>query len=403
MPAPEQVHRAAGVALVRVTAAERITPRMLRVTFGGLGPDALPGHWPDQQVKLCFPRPGQAEPRLPAADPDGDVLRWYQAFLAIPEDERPWMRGFTVRARRPARGEIDVDFVLHGDDDPAARTVGCRLLRRAGNRHAEVRAGAATGLLALFPAERDRTVRDLAVHALAATQDERAVPLLVALAEDPDPGIRQAVAESLAHVAPDLPNEPEVAALIRLTTDPEPEVRNWAAFALGFQLPVDTPAVRAALWARTTDDHPEARGEGIRGLAVRHDPRAVPLLADLLEWSEGDPLSLRAAAVLGAPALLPRLRALDPRTPGLDEALAACDPVARRHLDDRAWALLEDVQRRLPEATAALSAERFEPGLDLTVTTADGPLHWSVGPLLARADGSLARAVELVLTDIATE
>ncbi|WP_371494783.1 HEAT repeat domain-containing protein [Kitasatospora sp. NBC_00374] len=287
--------------------------------------------------------------------------------------------------------------------DPAARTVGCRLLRRASNLHEAIRAEAAARLLALLPAERDETVRWIAIHALAATQDERAVPLLVSLAEDPDPGIRRAVAQSLPGVAPDRPGDPEVPALIRLTADPDPEVRNWAVFGLGFQLPVDTPAVRAALWARTTDDFPEARGEGIRGMAVRHDPRAVPLLADLLEWSEGDPLSLRAAAVLGAPELLPRLRSLDPRTPGLDEALAACDPVARRHLDDRAWALLEDVQRRLPDAAAALSAERFEPGLDLTVTTADGPLHWSVGPLLARAAGSVGRAAELVVTDIATE
>lgn len=48
-------------------------------------------------------------------------MRWYQAFLAIPEDDRPWMRSFTIRARRPALGELDIDFVLHGDAGPAGR------------------------------------------------------------------------------------------------------------------------------------------------------------------------------------------------------------------------------------------------------------------------------------------
>ncbi|MEU9127981.1 siderophore-interacting protein [Kitasatospora sp. NPDC048540] len=109
------------VSLIRVTAVNRITPRTTRVTFTAPALAELGEGWPDQQMKLCFPRPGQAGPRLPAAEPDGDVMRWYQAFLAIPEHERPWMRSFTVRARRPHRAEIDVDFVLHGDCGPAGR------------------------------------------------------------------------------------------------------------------------------------------------------------------------------------------------------------------------------------------------------------------------------------------
>lgn len=104
------------VGLLEVTRVRRVTPRMARVSF-----EAPPGFvaWPDQQLKLCFPRPGQRVPRLPPSD--GDDMRWYQAFLAIPEEERPWMRGFTVRAHDPSRDELDIDFVLHGDSGPAAR------------------------------------------------------------------------------------------------------------------------------------------------------------------------------------------------------------------------------------------------------------------------------------------
>ncbi|MFG1642092.1 siderophore-interacting protein [Amycolatopsis sp. NPDC049252] len=97
--------------LLEVTAVRRVTPQTVRVTFTGEGLEGLEA-WPDQQLKLMFPPPGRPV-RLPSAD--GDVMRWYQAYLAIPAEERPVMRSYTVRDRRPALAEIDVDFVLHGE------------------------------------------------------------------------------------------------------------------------------------------------------------------------------------------------------------------------------------------------------------------------------------------------
>ncbi|MGW1989470.1 siderophore-interacting protein [Embleya sp. NPDC001921] len=110
------------VSYLHVTDVTRVTPRMARVTFTGEGLDDFPT-WPDQQLKLCFPRAGQRAPRLPEEDPD-DVRRWYQAFLAIPDAERPWMRSYTVRAHHRERAAIDVDFVLHPDAGPATRWAG---------------------------------------------------------------------------------------------------------------------------------------------------------------------------------------------------------------------------------------------------------------------------------------
>ncbi|MFD3639663.1 siderophore-interacting protein [Streptomyces griseus] len=110
------------VTYVRVVDVERVTPGTARVGFTA---DELPGLMedrPDQQMKLCLPRAGQAVPRLPerdADDPHG--MRWYEAYLAIPEAERPWMRGFTVRAYDRERNVMTVDFVLHGEDGPASR------------------------------------------------------------------------------------------------------------------------------------------------------------------------------------------------------------------------------------------------------------------------------------------
>lgn len=65
-----------------------------------------------------LPRPGQAEPELPAQS--DDPMSWYQAYLAIPEAARPLLRSFTLRRRRPGTRLVEIDFVLHGDSGPAA-------------------------------------------------------------------------------------------------------------------------------------------------------------------------------------------------------------------------------------------------------------------------------------------
>ncbi|MFE7513542.1 siderophore-interacting protein [Streptomyces sp. NPDC057540] len=102
-----------------VTAVRAVTPRMRRVTLGARSLDGFALAGPDQQVKLFFPRPGRTEPVLPAPGPDGDAMRWYGAYAALPEAERPWMRSYTLRAHDPAAGTVDVDFFLHAEGEDA--------------------------------------------------------------------------------------------------------------------------------------------------------------------------------------------------------------------------------------------------------------------------------------------
>ncbi|MBL1082669.1 siderophore-interacting protein [Streptomyces actinomycinicus] len=110
------------VSFIQVTDITRITPRMARVTFEADHLEDSVGLSPDQQLKLCFPRAGQEVPVLP--EQTDDATSWYQAFLAIPEEERPWMRSFTLRRRVPGTRTIEVDFVLHGDTGPATSWAG---------------------------------------------------------------------------------------------------------------------------------------------------------------------------------------------------------------------------------------------------------------------------------------
>lgn len=100
---------------VRVRARIALTPSLLRIVFAAPALAQMRSHGPDQRIKLFFPMADGAPPAL-IDGPD-----WYAAYRAIPEALRPPMRTYTIRALRPALGELDVDFVLHGDAGPASR------------------------------------------------------------------------------------------------------------------------------------------------------------------------------------------------------------------------------------------------------------------------------------------
>ena len=97
--------------MLDVLRVERLTPHMQRVTFGG---DELRGFLsaaPDDHVKLFFPN-RDGELVLPTLGQNGPEF---------PADREPSpMRDYTPRRHDAARGELLIDFVLHGDG-PASR------------------------------------------------------------------------------------------------------------------------------------------------------------------------------------------------------------------------------------------------------------------------------------------
>jgi NADPH-dependent ferric siderophore reductase len=48
-------------------------------------------------------------------------MRRYLAYLRMPGARRPHLRTYTVRAHRPELAQIDIDFVVHGDEGIATR------------------------------------------------------------------------------------------------------------------------------------------------------------------------------------------------------------------------------------------------------------------------------------------
>ncbi|MFJ9434296.1 hypothetical protein ACIRQY_32200 [Streptomyces sp. NPDC101490] len=286
--------------------------------------------------------------------------------------------------------------------DVLERKVGCDLLGNAASGHEALRSEAATALMALSEVETEAGVLVSLVCGLGWTRDPRAVPVLVACAGHELAELRCQVASQLAFVSSGLPDGPDVRALIRLTRDEDADVRNWAAFTLGFQREQDTTAIREALWRCTTDESGEVRHEGARGLARRHDPRSVPLIARLLGSDDRTrSFTLDAAAILGVPELLPALDTCEPGTPESDEAVAACDPARRARMEDDAWSVVVELERLCSDIGAALSSPRYESVHSMRVTHRETVgTGYDVAALLARAGGDPARAAELVAAEI---
>jgi NADPH-dependent ferric siderophore reductase len=176
--------------MIRVRSVARITPHMARVTFGGDELADFAATEPDQQLKLYFPRPGQAVPRLP--EPEGDFMAWYQAFGAIPEPERPWMRSYTLRAHHSRAQTIDVDFVLHEHAGPATRWA---LAARPGDTLA------AFGPSAYFARRVPLVTSVRETGWLLLAGDETALPAIGALIESLPAGARALVFVEVADAA----------------------------------------------------------------------------------------------------------------------------------------------------------------------------------------------------------
>lgn len=94
--------------------ATPLTPDMVRITFTGPEVARMATHAPDQRIKLFFPHDDGRPPAIP------DRPDWYDVYRALPPHECVPMRTYTIRHLRADVGEVDIDFVLHGENGPAS-------------------------------------------------------------------------------------------------------------------------------------------------------------------------------------------------------------------------------------------------------------------------------------------
>jgi NADPH-dependent ferric siderophore reductase len=112
-PEPRGSYRAFAVT---VTEAVSLTPRMRRITLRAPEFTDYEPIRPDDFFALLIPGPEGL------ALPDGALVGSSPRAAAelIPARYRPELRWYTVRSHRPEAGEIDVDIVLHGDDEASS-------------------------------------------------------------------------------------------------------------------------------------------------------------------------------------------------------------------------------------------------------------------------------------------
>ena len=181
-------HSSTGVVHAEVVEAERISPHFVRLT---LADDAL-ADWRDLGFDQWF--------RL--AVPTSDHTRFdnlaetfdtagYLRYLTLPRATRPVIRNYTVREFRPEARELDIDFVVHGEDGVAGPWAGSLPL------------GASVGLI-----DQGCGFRALDTDWTLLVGDESALPAVVGILRDLP---REARGHALIEV-PDLADRQQVEA-----------------------------------------------------------------------------------------------------------------------------------------------------------------------------------------------
>jgi HEAT repeat protein len=132
---------------------------------------------------------------------------------------------------------------------------------------------------------------------------------LLRFEDDPDGDVRWQVVVGLPGLAGEQPaaTHPAVEALVRRLADPDSQVRDWAAFGLGLLDETDSPEIRQALLELLNDPEGDTAGEAAVALALRHDPRVLPVVLAELAHDDVGNLWVEAAGALADPRLLPAL------------------------------------------------------------------------------------------------
>lgn len=107
-----QSYRLFNVVLAR---KQVLSPSMLCCVFSGEDVRQMKIDAPDQRIKLLFPSLNGK----PSALID-DGVSWWESICAMPAEDRPIPRTYTLRHVDADAGEMTVEFVMHGTEGPAS-------------------------------------------------------------------------------------------------------------------------------------------------------------------------------------------------------------------------------------------------------------------------------------------
>ncbi|MGB3593556.1 MAG: siderophore-interacting protein [Ornithinimicrobium sp.] len=99
---------------VTVCGIRRLSPTFVRMTVTGHDLDQFMDLGHDARVKVVLPAPSGGYDHLPRGG------EWYLRWRQLPRATRNPLRTYTTRYVRPDCREVDIDIVLHGENEAAA-------------------------------------------------------------------------------------------------------------------------------------------------------------------------------------------------------------------------------------------------------------------------------------------
>ncbi len=329
----------------------------------------------------------------------------FELTLAIdPYDSLQTNRVFWINelARRGGPQIVDRALQLARSSDVTEQCVGIDLLSDLGQLYEMLATDECVNVLISAAESTTTLITELAIHALGNFAPVRALPMILEKSEHSDEWVRVAVARALWSFfdQPVGDSNDVVKVLLRLTRDGFYLVRDSATFSLGLLANADGPLIRDAFADRLDDSDEDTRTGALASLARRRDSRAITPLFAALQRGETNRQVLEAAAFLADPALFPLLCNLP--ADGSQELARAKERCSTK-------AMLESYDNI--RTFAELASRR---GLDLVLysnlLSDEGPqlsqpkrmdLSWDFEALLDRAEGDVARMVDLAEFDIA--
>jgi HEAT repeat protein len=251
------------------------------------------------------------------------------SFALTEDEDDPQVSDAIAHLRfRATREVFEAARALCGSECPKERQLGADILNQFGQPQRAFADETLAVLSGMLERERDVEVLWSITAALGFLEHPGAVTPLLSLRRHANTGVRLSATMALPGYEAD---ERVIPALIELSEDPDEAVRDWATFGLGSQIDADTPEIRAALVRRLDDSDGVTCAEALVGLAERKDDRIVPKLRDILRGGDLDfaeprqDLVLEAVEELGDPSLLPDLLGFRDRcrekNPGLSRGL----------------------------------------------------------------------------------
>ena len=94
-----------------------LSPSLVSCLFTGEEIEMMKRDGPDQRIKILFPSLQGIPASLTAH------LPWREQLKALPPEQRPIPRTYTLRAVNAADRLVEVEFVIHGTEGPASAWV----------------------------------------------------------------------------------------------------------------------------------------------------------------------------------------------------------------------------------------------------------------------------------------